>query len=274
MSQKHLTDNPAGRLVSLVNRIRTYDLGKRSLDVWQKILGADGVLEVANRFALVLTLPKAAKDSIESIPDINHELHLRWVPALQQALAGHSFNSPMNTFTTPIDGPAMYALEYCADLLSNRRPKKVIEQSELESLAHKIDQLRQDVAVADLSSAVKEYIFDNLDLISGAIRDYQFVGVRPLERALHATVGSIPFKKQEALQMKGTDFSKRFWEIVGRIAMILSVVNSAVQLTKSVDQLLLEAPATISAQSTEVLVEQESTAEYPSTGPEQEDKAS
>jgi hypothetical protein len=54
----------------------------------------------------------------------------------------------------------------------------------------------------------------------------------------------------------------------------LSVVNSAVQLTKSVDQLLLEAPATISAQSTEVLVEQESTAEYPSTGPEQEDKAS
>ena len=59
----------------------------------------------------------------------------------------------------------------------------VISKDELAELSKDIEALRQEVQTSDLPASVKEFILHQLNIITGAIRDYPLSGVKAFKQA-------------------------------------------------------------------------------------------
>jgi hypothetical protein len=85
----------------------------------------------------------------------------------------------------------------------------VISKDELADLSKDIETLRHEVEASNLPESVKQFIFDQLNIITAAIRDYPLAGVKAFKGAARDAVfheaehSEIVIEYGETPQMKG-----------------------------------------------------------------------
>ena len=115
-------NNPAARLHAFLQKAKqnTEYAGTLSTEVWPKLLNVpkeDQAL-MFKRFGGVMELPLLIKERIENLPNINHELQLRWMSKVNQAFQANNFSAAFASFIGKIDDSTLLGIEHCADILS------------------------------------------------------------------------------------------------------------------------------------------------------------
>ena len=235
------SNNPAGRLHSLLVAGQAKSLrGKPVSEIWAKILEVShedtGLL--LRRVGHIMSLPSNIKEAMSYIDDLDHSIYLRWLPQVESSFSILNFQMPWQDFIDRFNGEIMYGIEICSDRLSRERPEKTANEELLAGLSEKVNGLLSELDSTELSDNAWLYIHDHLVRIKEAIEEYRIRGIKPLESAFQQAVGGVVLSPEIYQESQRTQKGKRFWEIMGYLALVVTITVGSIQIGKDVVSIL------------------------------------
>jgi len=235
-----ISNNPAGRLHALLREGQSKPKDKPASEIWAEILDVPkedtGLL--LRRVGHVLSLPSSVKEAMSYVDDLDHNIYLRWLSRVEASFSILNFQMAWKQFIERFDGEIMYGIEICSDRLSRERPEKTADQTLLENLLAKVNELLDDLDNTELDANVWFYIYDHLIKIKEAIEEYKIRGIKPLEAVFEQTVGGVVLSPELYQNSQKTPSGKRFWEVMGYLAIVVTITASSIQIGKDVVSIL------------------------------------
>lgn len=177
-----------------------------------------------------MALPGAIKAEIEQLPNIDHQLHLKWLPSVETSFSLLNFQIPWKQFIERFDGEVIYGIQVCGDALSRNRPEKVADPKLLEGLLKKIIELLAELEKAELSPETRAFMFEHLLLVKNACEEYQIRGIKPLEAEVERLTGALALSPWVWIQSRDSSFGRKFWAAMGNLALVTTIVVGQIQI--------------------------------------------
>ena len=218
-------NNPAGRLHQILINGKKLNNPSDIKSEWCKLLKVpnDDNELLYRRLSQVIALPNQTQTKILSLPRVDHNRYLTWVPQVNKIFGDIYLRSPWDNFINQFTPEIMLGIDHCSEMLSRELPEKNVVPEDLESLSSKIDDLIKEVRDSEIDNSLKEFALNHLLKIIHAIKEYQILGITVLEQEFRDVIGSLNINLHLFEEIQSTSWSKKFWEIFGRLAIIISI---------------------------------------------------
>jgi hypothetical protein len=234
------SNNPAGRLHALLHEGQSKQKNKAASEILAEILEIPkedtGLL--LRRVGHVLSLPSSVKEAMSYIDDLDNNIYLRWLPRVETSFTTLNFQVPWKQFIDRFDGEIMYGIEICSDRLSKERPEKTTDEKSLVNLLGKVNELLSELNNTELDGNVWFYIYDHLIKIKEAIEEYKIRGIKPLEAVFEQAVGGVVLSPELYKNSQKSPNGKRFWEVMGHLAIVVTITAGSIQIGKEIVSIL------------------------------------
>jgi len=234
--------NPAQRLHKILTRSKQKDLQHKQMLVgWRAVLSLDDDVDdliVISKIGKVFTLPSIITTQIRRFPDIPEELFLGWRKDLSSAFRGIHFNTSFGEFSTRLPDSLLTAISFCAHELHRCMPEKDVAREELKAIRESAWALYEEILKSDLPPNLARYLLDYLYLVIETIDDFEITGAAGLERSLNAVVGTVATDTTTAKQASASPFGERFWGVVTKVAVLLKLGKTALELEEGLRKFL------------------------------------
>jgi len=237
------TDNPAGRLLSILEKGKKQLGHEQTRDAWRKILEIEGQNEndalLMSRLGKVMELPQQIITDIQTYFPRQVNSHMHWSTKVNSAFGQLNLNSQWNTFISHIDAHTMNYLSLSVDLLDTKEEVKILSKDDLKKIRNKIDKILQDMISLELDESFKKDIVKYLRKIIIAIDEYNITGITPIVESVESTLGHIFIDPSYRDNLMNTDFGKDIRSTLGIVADIITVSLGFPQITLITEQFLL-----------------------------------
>lgn len=219
------SDNPAGRLVAILEHARKQSGNKKSRDVWGEVFGVEpkDTANLLYMYAQLIQLIRTAKDAVEQVDDVDHSIYLKPFSKLERVFAKANLEGGWQGTRNEIDDATVVALQFCADMLSRERGEGEIDEELLTELSEGVSELLEMVMASDLPDSLRIVLVENLEAVRRAILEYRLRGAEGLRRALETAIGSLIRHSEEMKKYKEKPSVKRYIEILGRLNEVVAV---------------------------------------------------
>ena len=225
-------NNPAGRLFNIIQAGKKEKNDKPAAEAWSNILDVpikDKVL-LLTRIGHVMALPGSIKEEIENLENIDHKLHLKWLPKVEKCFSLLNFQLPWSQFIDKFDGEIVYGMQICSDVLSRNRPEKVADPDIIKGLLPQVNELLKDLENENLPPNVRQFIYEHLCIAKKALEEYKIRGIKPLEAEVERLTGAVVRSPWVWLQTRKSSFGERFWKCMGHLAVATTIVVGGIQI--------------------------------------------
>ncbi|MCA9281264.1 MAG: hypothetical protein KDA30_04430 [Phycisphaerales bacterium] len=236
-------NNPAGRLLQVLREAeRDYDRlkGMKSLDAWSQLLCVPNHQRrrLINTIFLTYELPQEIERSVRASTASDPDRYLVWVKQFNIYLRSVSFESKFEANHSGLVDPSSLALlNFCDELLATN-PEPVVDHDALLKLLDGIEGCVRDIQQSDLPHHVRLYLLRLLDLVADSIAEYRVIGIRAVAYCTDSVYGLHKREQGTWEQAKTTEIGDRVWDIMGKYATVVAVVESAARLGAFVQKFL------------------------------------
>lgn len=224
-------DNPALRLLDILEQGKSYQASDSCREVWKALLQTQKLSEhqLLSRLARVMELP----ERIEQVRQ-DHFSSLRnkpsyWRSQVESAFTSQSLNGRWETFKNHIDERTLSELSLLSDVFDTRGSHAGIAEEEIESLLARITELRAEIRSTELPLKMKTMLLRQLFQIQEALESYSISGIEPIMDAVQSTLGLAvidPEYKQEIKSGSGSLFGERISSLLGDVANVVTVAGA------------------------------------------------
>ena len=151
-----------------------------------------------------------------------------------------NFNAQFAQFYDKLSDSLLLTIEFCAHELSKRRPEKMLDETALAELKEEAHAFYESILVANISPDIRRFLLDHVYQLIDAIDSYLIMGAVPLQWALDSTIGSFLTNQNTAKQVQKSDIAAKFWAIMNRVATLLNIAKSALELGEGAAKLIGE----------------------------------
>tara|TARA_R100000655_G_scaffold65413_1_gene103872 strand:- start:1145 stop:1915 length:771 start_codon:yes stop_codon:yes gene_type:complete len=233
-------DNPAARLLSILERGGQISDGRSCRDAWCELLdvrkGDHAVL--MGRIGRVMALSTDIIERLEGIGGIKVDRYMHWVKPLENAFLKNNLNGQWKDFKSQINPHVINYLSMTSDLFSHKCPEPVISESHLDSIINSARSLIDEVRKADLPEDIKEFMIRHLYKVSVAVEEYIIRGAESVSSVIESAFGHGVLHGESVELAKTNSVVKKFWQSMANIAMVVSISTGVQQLAPPIVELL------------------------------------
>lgn len=232
-------DNPAQRLLDLLEQGKGYKKTDNCRKVWQQILQAEGMEEqhLLTRLAHAMALPgriiQVRKDNFSTLR--GNSSH--WKSHVDAAFVTQSLNSDWSTFWNHIDDRTLTELGMLSDLFETRGAHAGIAAEEINDLLERITQLRNEIRDSGLTGALKTLLLKQLSQIQEALESYSISGVEPVMDAVQSTLGLAVLHtgyRNEISKGTGSQFGEKISALLTDTASVVTIAGAMPMISGAV----------------------------------------
>ena len=229
-------DNPAERLLNILEAGRRVAPGETARAAWQAVFG----MKEPNDALLVSRVGKAM-----SLPTEAASLMDREFPSHKQATnhwrtQATAFFSTFNLkgswdLSSHFDHHSFLHLRSAADLLAHRVGRGA-DSAELAEWREEISSLAGEVLNSDIEDNVRVTVHRHLVEIIKALDEYQLTGGDAIRFAVDATIGHAVANPEYTSEISKSSVGAKFWTVVKRVSIGLSIADHAPEAIKWVEK--------------------------------------
>lgn len=241
-----LQDNPAARLLSILQAGKSKQSHLNTRDVWADLLDVDKsddgkILCELGKFMglpnevdslLDLHFPNAATDSMK------HCLH-----TISGAFRANNLNDQWKLFIDKIDTHSIGTLSMGSAMLDTKLKAKLIEANELDRIRSQIQELIESViSTGEIEVQFQDDLVRYLSRILEAINSYKITGAVPIMEAMEATVGHASISPNFRDNLKKEGVGQQVVAVISALAQMVTVAvgaPDAIENVRNVTTLLL-----------------------------------
>ncbi|HCH01038.1 MAG TPA: hypothetical protein DEV85_03980 [Vibrio sp.] len=235
-------DNPAARLLAILEEGLEYKPDSVCRDVWCEILNVEkgDNATLMGRIGKVMSLSTDIIESLNNIGGIKTERYLHWVNPIETAFIQNNLNGQWNGFRGQINAHVINYLSMTSDLLSHKCPQPILEDSSLESILANARALIDEVRQSDLPSSIKDFMVKQLHKVCLAVEEHSIRGSESVSNAVESAFGYGVLNTEAVELAKTNPVAKKFWQNMANIALVVSISTGVQQLAPPIMKLLPE----------------------------------
>lgn len=240
-------NNPAARLLNILEEGKLQDSAQTCRIVWCKLLGIDyrDKTIFLGQIGKVLALSGEVVDELKKIEGINIERYMHWCQPLEIAFSESKFNGLWNDFSKHLNEHVFNYLTMTSDFLSLRAPQPILPLSEVEKISSGAKELILEIEAAELPESIKSYMLTQLKKVLVAADDYKITGAKAVVQIVEETFGHAVLKNNLVKPVEGNPVAKKFWAYMANAAVITTIATGALQLAPAIYKLLPDIKFTI-----------------------------
>jgi len=232
-------DNPAQRLLDLLEQGNNHQRTDKCRAVWQHILQVEGRAEqhLLTRLAHAMALP----GRIIQVRDDNFSTlrgkSVHWKRCVDKAFVSQSLNSTWSSFQDNIDDRTLTELGMLSDLFETRGAHAGIAAEEIEVLLERIAPLGREIRESGLSATMKTLLLKQLSLLQDALESYSISGVEPVMDAVQSTLGLAvlhPEYQNEISKGAGSQFGEKISALLIDTASVVTITGAMPMISTAV----------------------------------------
>lgn len=234
-------DNPAARLLAILEEGQTQEPKKSCREVWRKILEIESGSEalLISRLGRLMELPQQTVLILERDFPNQRTTYEHWSKRIGAAFSNQNLDGEWQTFRNQIDVHTLTYLRLTADLINTKQPSTALDKQTIEELRSKVDHLLQEALVWESDAPVKDFVVRTLQRIVVALDEYRISGALPVMEAIEIAFGHASFDQQYREAISSSSFGQQFIQVLSVVASSITVVLGTPQLPEHI-QLMLE----------------------------------
>lgn len=231
------TDNPAGRLLLVLQKSQKIDNEKKTNQAFAEIFDVDPKdrSEILHKLGLVNQLPYKIRKQVLSL-EINHNLFLKNLNKVEAAFSNINFAANWKRFKDSIDGETLLSLEHCSEVLSNELEEKDLDENDIESLKDKVNEFKDELSNYQIDPVLSRLIFEKLNDIERAIFDYRLSGTVLIQKEVDAAITNALMRVD--LLEKDKETSKKWIDFLHNLSVTIHLSETGFALTQYATKLL------------------------------------
>lgn len=225
-------NNPAGRLLLILEKCQSIPKHENTAEAWSKVLG----VSASDRFLLIGKVGKvfslADNISIElsKIDNVDLTRYMSWTKYLEGAFSNCDFGNTWQGFIGRINDPMLDYLHMASGMLATNRPQPVLEKSQLDTIYEGAKDLIKEIIASDLPIRLKHYFLEQLRKLCTAVEEYQITGSAEVVEIVEATFGKAILCK-EMVELRESEASvSKFWSFMTNVVLVISSVSGTLQI--------------------------------------------
>lgn len=228
-----MPNNPAARLVAILEAGKKIDSNTHCRVAWHQLLGStnhDALL--MSRLGEVMGLPKLAVEALREHFPHQRSSWEHWEAQVNLAFFTQTLNGNWNSFIGNIDDHSINYLRFSADLLQRAIGGRDLAPKELSEFRTEFDAILKAVlqSETELPAALKTYLARSLRQIIQAIDEYTLTGAEPILAAIESTTGHAAYSSEYLTFLRTSDLGKRLSSALGVAANVITVAVGFQQL--------------------------------------------
>ena len=231
-NQSNFYNNPAGRLLNIIEEGKRQPLDKAIYEIWSILLSVppNNITLLLKRLAYVVSLIDEIEHRIKSVNDINHDIFLEWMHNARSAFKDLNLHRPWRFFIESFDEKVIYGLKICADILSRKKPERIVDENLLLDIMEEVDSLITQINDSNFDYNLKDFLLEKLLNIKYALEEYKIKGIKSLENIINSTIGSILIHRNCYEEIQKEDIGSKLWNIINRLVTITNLAQGLDQL--------------------------------------------
>lgn len=228
-------DNPAARLLNILESGRKIGANENCRTVWQRLLEVDDNNPMLmSRLGKVMELPELIIVAIKEQYPSPRNTWSHWEAQVNLGFMSQNLNGKWETFIQHIDSHSLTYLHLASDLLQAKSNTKLMPNEELISLRDKLQEIYNEVMGSEVNDEVKRYLARNLRKLINSIDEYKLTGALPLLDSIETTIGHIHIDTQYRNFLKDTELGQKLLETLGAMANVVTVAVGIPQLSQAI----------------------------------------
>ena len=228
------TNNPASRLLVILNDIKSFDVNKTITELWKSLFDL-GNKDLHNILLVPIKLIELSTNVEEQISLIPHIKNKNLYTSPVRGLAGIFFNthhqSQVATLSKSINDTHINTLQICSDMLnSNNLYEKNIPLDDLSSLLEETEQLSKKIMELDIDKDVKTFLMSCIVDLQNAVRYYGINGSNSFEDYIKNNIGSFYLNKNK---IQNIDKDEEAKSVFIKIIELMDSTNKLVQFVQN-----------------------------------------
>lgn len=221
-------DNPAGRLLAVLEKVKVEKRDISARAVWMKVLRVpeNDLPQLLTKMGTLMGLPfQAVEELKENYPrQFESGAHFHFYSSVTHAFSQLDFNAQIAQFQSQVDGNAMSYLSAMVDLLEAKKSTNPLTGEEVADLQSKVWELMDFIRSADISTELKQYLLEKLTRAIEAIDRYFITGSGPIVDAIESTLGHAAFNEEYLSNLKSPAW-RAFTNGLATIANIATIAS-------------------------------------------------
>lgn len=229
-------DNPAARLLAILEKGKEFKREDPCRSTWKKILGIEDQSDslLMSRLGKVMELPEQIISIINKDFPNQKNTYSHWSAQVHAAFSQQNLNETWRTFFQNIDSHTFNYLTLNADLIQTKSPTSLISKEKLESLRENISELLTELIDSDLPLDFKKFFSRSLQKMICAIDEYRISGAIPVMDAVDGIFGHACIDMEYRKTLSESDFGKKAFTVLSVVADTISIAIGAPQLPSSI----------------------------------------
>lgn len=220
-------DNPAARLLSLLEAGKKHKADQKCREVWGALLNAPVTSKdqsmLMSRLGKAMELPGQTVDAIrESFPD-DEDTWRHWSAQVQNAFLSQELTGQWGSFIGHIDDHSLMYLRMSSRLLQTMANTKLIADDDIKASRAKLDEILVEIRDSEQPAEIKKFLMRALQKIITALDEYAITGALPVIDAIEGALGHAVVDEPYRDFLFGGELGGRLREHLSAMADVVTV---------------------------------------------------
>lgn len=228
-------DNPAARLLSILEKAKEIPPSMNCRNAWKKLLGPiENNAMLISRLGKIMELPEQIIQAMQDGFPSQGDTWSHWEAQISQGFSAQNLNANWDSFINNIDAHSIIYLRLASDLLHSKSNTKVIADEQINAVRESIQTIYEEVLNSELPGEIKKYVIRCLRKILVGIDEYHLTGALPLLDTIETMVGHSAIDKDYHNFLTDSDLGKRILDTLGSMADVVTVAVGLPQLSHAI----------------------------------------
>ena len=234
-----LSDNPAARLLAILEEGSKHKKEENCRTVWAKLLNVDTHDSLLmSRLGKVMNLPSDIVDTISKEFPNQQDSYKHWCNQVNNGFMQQNLCGQWETFGKFIDPHTLAYLRLTAELIQSKANTSLLEETTLSNVRDKVDDILKDVIESDFQEDVKTYLTRSLQRILVVTDEYRISGAIPVLDAMEVTLGHAFFDENYKNTLTQTELGRKIIDALAAVASSVTIAVGLPQLPETFQLLL------------------------------------
>lgn len=231
-------NNSAGRLYNLL-----YDLLSHNGEMSEAIaecfnIEKGSIIDIHQEYINIMLLVRRVKEQLSST-SFNTHIWVKPIDRMINVFGQNTIHSRCQDFRNGLKVNETEKLLFIADVMKEEKGVANVSEKELNQLISQSEKLLDSLTNSSISFELRDVLQRNLLNIINGLSHYKYFGVEELKDAVEKAIGSTVLNHQQIRnQPENNDTLNKYFELINRIAAIITIQGSTPELQAPITQLL------------------------------------
>lgn len=232
-------DNPANRLLSILEAGKQVDKRTSCREAWGKLLDTRGNNSLLmSRIGKLMELPALIIQALKEGYPNRGKTWAHWEAQVNTAFTTQNLNATWESFIIHIDDMSLNILRLSSDLIEVKFPQNTLSDEDLAGLRLKINELTEEILASDVGDDLKQYLVRALRRLVNAIDEYQITGATGIVEAVEVAIGHAAMSSEYREFLNDSALGAKFVTVLSVMANAVTVAPALTELALRVAGLL------------------------------------